>query len=84
MSGPTMKWLLGPKTVFCSFSVLERDTTNLRDTLVKNVKKVENKPTLLYSVFFIHKCLLDNPCIGMSLQGKSKKKYILWLIKNNV
>jgi hypothetical protein len=34
---------------FCIFLAFERITTNYRGTLVENVKKVINQPTLLYS-----------------------------------
>jgi hypothetical protein len=42
-----MKRSLGPKFFFPIFGTFGRYITNLRGTLVENVKKVENQPTLL-------------------------------------
>jgi hypothetical protein len=40
---------------FRIFLTFERYTTNYRGTLVENVKKSKNQPTLLYSILFLDK-----------------------------
>jgi hypothetical protein len=42
-----MKMALGQKIFFGYFGTFERYVTNLRDTFVENVKKVQNQPTLV-------------------------------------
>jgi hypothetical protein len=49
MAGPMMKRSLGQNNFFFTFFTFEKDTTNYRGTLVENVKKVKNQPTLLFS-----------------------------------
>jgi hypothetical protein len=43
---PIMKRSLGQTKFFLIFLTFGRDTTNYRGTLVENVKKVKNQPTL--------------------------------------
>jgi hypothetical protein len=50
MSGPIMKRSLGQNNFSFIFPTFLRDTTTLRATLVENVKKVQNQPTLLYTI----------------------------------
>jgi hypothetical protein len=38
--------------LFVIFLSFERDTENLRGTIVENVKKVKNRPTLVYNPSF--------------------------------
>jgi hypothetical protein len=40
------------KFFFAIFGTFGRYITNLRGTFVENVKKVENQPTLLYSILY--------------------------------
>jgi hypothetical protein len=46
-----MKRSLGQQIFFAIFGTFGRYVTNLRGTFVENVKKVQNQPTLLYSIF---------------------------------
>jgi hypothetical protein len=49
MSGSIMKQSLGQDKFFFLFLTFERDLTNYRDTLIENVKKFKNLPTLLFN-----------------------------------
>jgi hypothetical protein len=42
------------KIFFAIFGTFGRYITNLRDTFVENVKKVENQPTLMYMYVFLN------------------------------
>jgi hypothetical protein len=54
------------KLNFCNLLNFERDTTNLRGTLVENVNKVKNKPTLMHNAYTI---------ISYSVLPPSTEKY---------
>jgi hypothetical protein len=38
------------KKISAIFGTFGRHVTNLRDTFVENIKKVQNQPTLMYSM----------------------------------
>jgi hypothetical protein len=63
MSGQIMKWSLSQNNIYFIFLAFERDTTNYRGTVVENVKKVKNQPTLVGS------SLLSNVLIILPTAG---------------
>jgi hypothetical protein len=61
---------------FFIFPIFGRDTTNYRDTLVENVKKVKNQPTLLNSIQYMRGNFCDCPLSSQNLYFDVSLKWL--------